>query len=241
MNVRIGCCGFPRSRAEYYRTFKIVEVQQTFYQPPRPETAEKWRSEAPTDFEFTLKAWQLITHEPQCPTYRRLKLSWPADRLAQCGSFKPTEEVLWAWEQTRGIAAALQSRHIVFQCPASFQPSPENKRNLKSFFKKARREDFQFIGEPRGKWESQEIREICLEFDLIHGVDPFKNEPTFGEARYFRLHGITGYRYTFSEEDLKALQGRCRGITYCLFNNAQMWPDAQAFSLLVKQTLGQEA
>ena len=241
MDVRIGCCGFPKSRSEYYRTFNVVEIQQTFYHPPRPETAEKWRAVAPADFEFTLKAWQLITHEPQSPTYRRLKLSWPADRLAQCGSFKPTEEVFWAWEQTRKVAAALQARYIVFQCPASFRPSPESKKNLQSFFKKARREDFQFIWEPRGKWEPQEIREICRELDLIHGVDPFKNEPTFGKIRYFRLHGITGYRYTFSQEDLKALQGRCRGITYCLFNNAQMWTDAQAFSLLVKQTPSQEA
>ncbi len=241
MNVRIGCCGFPRSRSEYYRIFKVVEVQQTFYHPPRPETAEKWRAEAPADFEFTLKAWQLITHEPLSPTYRRLKLSWPADRLTQCGSFKPTEEVFWAWEQTREIAAALQSRYIVFQCPASFHPSPESKKNLKSFFKKARRGDFQFIWEPRGKWEPREIREICRELDLIHGVDPFKNEPTFGEIRYFRLHGITGYRYRFSEEDLKSLRGKCWGMTYCLFNNVQMWTDAQNFSLLVEQTFSPES
>jgi uncharacterized protein YecE (DUF72 family) len=241
MDVRIGCCGFPRSRSEYYRTFKIVEIQQTFYHPPRPETAEKWRAEAPADFEFTLKAWQLITHEPQSPTYRRLKLSWPAGRLARCGSFKPTEEVLWAWEETRKIAAALQSRFVVFQCPASFHPSPENKKNLRSFFKRAGREDFQLIWEPRGKWEPQEIHEICRELNLIHGVDPFKNKPTFGEIRYFRLHGITGYRYRFSEEDLRALRGRCRGMTYCLFNNVQMWSDARTFSLLAKQTFRQES
>jgi uncharacterized protein YecE (DUF72 family) len=96
------------------------------------------------------------------------------------------------------------------------------------------------IWEPRGKWEPQEIREMCRELDLIHGVDPFKNEPTFGEIRYFRLHGITGYRYRFSEEDLRALRGRCRGMTYCLFNNVQMWTDARTFSLLAKQTFSQE-
>jgi uncharacterized protein YecE (DUF72 family) len=241
MDIRVGCCGFPRSRSEYFQAFKVVEIQQAFYQPPALKTAEKWRAEAPADFEFTLKAWQLITHEPQSPTYRRLKLSWPADKLARCGSFKPTEEVLWAWEQSRAIAAALQSRSMIFQCPASFHPSAENKRNLKSFFQKARRGDFRLIWEPRGKWEPEEIREICRDLDLIHGVDPFKNEPTFGEIRYFRLHGITGYRYRFSEEDLRTLQKRCRGITYCLFNNVQMWTDARNFSLLVKQAFKQDS
>ena len=70
-NIRVGCCGFPRARSEYYKAFQLVEVQQTFYHPPALKTVEKWRSDAPGDFEFTLKAWQLITHEFKSPNYRR--------------------------------------------------------------------------------------------------------------------------------------------------------------------------
>jgi uncharacterized protein YecE (DUF72 family) len=66
--LKVGCCGFPRGRKEYFRQFRLVEVQQTFYKMPDLETAIKWRQEAPTDFEFTLKAWQLITHPPTSPT-----------------------------------------------------------------------------------------------------------------------------------------------------------------------------
>ena len=70
--VKIGTCGFGRvNRPEYFKLFPIVEIQHTFYQPPQIETFEKWRSGAPDDFEFTLKAWQLITHEASSPTYRR--------------------------------------------------------------------------------------------------------------------------------------------------------------------------
>jgi uncharacterized protein YecE (DUF72 family) len=61
--MKTGCCGFPKARKVYYDSFKVVEVQQTFYQPPALKTIEKWRAQAPGDFEFTLKAWQLITHE----------------------------------------------------------------------------------------------------------------------------------------------------------------------------------
>jgi len=55
----------------------VVEVQQTFYQIPRIATGKRWREEAPPDFEFTMKAWQLITHEPSSPTYRRLRTVIP--------------------------------------------------------------------------------------------------------------------------------------------------------------------
>lgn len=70
MSTPIGTCGFAESHAATFRDFGIVEIQQTFYQPPRDTTAEKWRAEAPQDFVFTLKAWQLITHEAASPTYR---------------------------------------------------------------------------------------------------------------------------------------------------------------------------
>jgi uncharacterized protein YecE (DUF72 family) len=236
MDIRVGCCGFPRARSEYYKVFRFVEVQQTFYQPPSLKTAEKWREEAPADFEFAMKAWQLITHELKSPTYRRLKLRWPAEKLARCGSFKLSEEVVWAWEQTREIANALQAKSIVFQCPASFRPSLENQKNLKTFFEKVKRGNLRFVWEPRGTWTPGEVGDLCRELDLIHGVDPFKADPQWGPVRYFRLHGITGYRYRFSVEDLQRLREKCRGGTYSFFNNVNMWADALAFQDLVQKS-----
>lgn len=56
---------------DYFKQFKLVEVQQTFYKLPKLETALKWRGTAPSDFEFTLKASQLITHPAASLTYRR--------------------------------------------------------------------------------------------------------------------------------------------------------------------------
>ena len=234
-NIKVGCCGFPRARGEYFGAFKVVEVQQTFYQPPALKTAERWRSEAPLDFEFTLKAWQLITHESKSPTYRRLRLPWPEKKLGQCGSFKPTEEVQWAWEKTQEMAQTLKAKLVIFQTPASFQPSPENKENLRKFFKEIDRGEFLFVWEPRGSWGGEEAGELCGDLNLIHGVDPFKNDPRFGRIRYFRIHGITGYRYRFSEKDLETLREKCHKFSYCLFNNVAMWTDALAFQELIRK------
>jgi hypothetical protein len=96
MAIKIGCCGFPVARQKYFEQFSTVEIQQTFYQLPTLSTARKWREEAPEGFEFTAKAWQLITHEPTSPAYRRLKKSISEDNRNNYGSFKPTDEVFEA-------------------------------------------------------------------------------------------------------------------------------------------------
>jgi len=234
--IRTGCCGFPVARNRYFGLFPVVEIQQTFYQPPKVSLAEKWRREAPADFEYAMKAWQLITHEPKSPTYRRLKAKIPEAREKRYGSFKPTEEVLAAWETTREIAEALAAKVVVFQCPASFAPDSENRENLKRFFSRIERGAHVLAWEPRGKWLPDEIKSICRELDLVHVVDPFVSHQTFGDISYYRLHGRNGYRYKYTVGDLKLLKGLAREKQDCyvMFNNVHMYEDAAAFNELVR-------
>jgi uncharacterized protein YecE (DUF72 family) len=229
--IHLGCCGFPASRAKYFQSFRLVEVQQTFYQPPRLATAERWRQEAPEGFEFTLKAWQLITHEPSSPTYRRLKTRIEPDRADRYGAFRATDEVFADWRETLRIAQALQARVVVFQCPASFEPTAENKRNLMGFFAALPPSPLTYVWEPRGTWSEEEIRGLCEELGLVHGVDPFRSQAVAGRIRYYRLHGRTGYAYRYTSDDLRAL---ALGIdtakeSYVLFNNVSSLEDAQAY------------
>jgi uncharacterized protein YecE (DUF72 family) len=224
--IKIGCCGFSRKRAEYFQQFSLVEVQRTFYKLPRLETCQRWRAEAPRGFEFTLKAWQLITHQPSSPTYRKAKLK--VDKPDECGFFRPSREVFDAWEKTLESAKALAARIVLFQCPASFAPSPENLANMRAFFTAARRSGLIFAWEPRGDWSDQVIEELCCELQLVHCVDPFQRLPVHGELAYFRLHGTTGYRYRYTDEDLARALEWCSEYpeAYCLFNNASMFDDA---------------
>ena len=227
LHVRIGCCGFATAQAQYFRLFRVIEIQQTFYQLPRLETAAKWRRAAPADFEFTLKAWQLITHEPSSPTYRRLGKKIDPGEMAQYGSFRPTAAVRDAWARTALFARTLGARLIVFQCPASFRSTEEHVGNLGAFFSAIDREGFRFCWEPRGAWPGPLVRKLCQELDLIHCVDPFRSESQHGEIQYFRLHGITGYRYRYTEGDLEQLRGWVeRKPTHVLFNNHGMKEDA---------------
>jgi uncharacterized protein YecE (DUF72 family) len=234
--LKIGCCGFSVSRAEYFQRFSVVEIQQTFYNLPRLTTAERWRQEAREGFEFTAKAWQLITHEPSSPTYRRLKAPIDESRKPCYGSFKPTEEVVEAWEKTLQFIRKLGTNKVVFQCPASFRPTVENKRNIRKFFSSINRTAITCIWEPRGEWKGEEIHEICEEHSLIHCVDPFVSRPQTGSIRYFRLHGISGYKYRYTGSDFKSLREKLdsRFSTYIMFNNIPMLEDAARLKKLLK-------
>ncbi len=231
-----GCCGWSEAQPRYVADFPVIELQTTFYQPPADKVAQRWRSLAPPEFRFCMKAWQLITHTPASPTYRRLKHPVSPEEAELCGSFRPTEQVWLAWERTREIANILDARVIVFQCPKSFLPTRENTRNFRKFFSEIDRAGRTLAWEPRGPdWKPALIRDLCAESDVIHCVDPFETTPTHGETLYWRLHGRTGYHYKYTDEDLDELEAMLRDHTrpasapYILFNNIYSKDDALRF------------
>ena len=235
----IGCCGWTEAQARYFKTFRTIELQTPFYQPPSDAVAQRWKAIAPPDFRFCIKAWQLITHTPASPTYRRLKSPISPQELDLYGGFRPTDQVWLAWERTRQIAAMLDAQVIVFQCPKSFLPTPENIRNLTNFFREADRDNRTLAWEPRGdEWPPELIRELCAENHLIHCVDPFKSDTTYGNALYWRLHGRKSYHYRYTAEDLAELKlklsghGHLQGPNYILFNNIYSKEDALRFLAL---------
>ncbi|MBI4579243.1 MAG: DUF72 domain-containing protein [Planctomycetes bacterium] len=49
--------------AYYSREFGTVEINASFYQPPRPEMIDRWREATGSRFLFAIKLWRRITHE----------------------------------------------------------------------------------------------------------------------------------------------------------------------------------
>jgi uncharacterized protein YecE (DUF72 family) len=236
--IHIGCCGFERPHAIYFQHLKLIEIQKSFYKPPRQKTAHRWRvEEAPFDFIFTLKAWQLITHTPNSPTYRKAKISVPYEARSRYGFFQPTDEVFEAWERTRQIASTLKAPVVLFQCPATFRPSTEHKENMRAFFNEVERGGMTFAWEPRGTWEDDEIAELCQELKLIHCVDPYSHPTVTKGIAYFRLHGTPRYYHTYSDDELTQLKEWCQhyGTVYVLFNNITMWEDGLRFIEMISE------
>lgn len=214
----------------------VAEVQQTFYQPPMIRTLEKWRSQVQHDFEFTIKAWQLITHPATSPTYRRLSPRVDRTSIHDAGFFRDTDIVQDAWQITVRCALALGASKVLFQCPASFKPTEENIRNIRKFAQSIERSGLTLLWEPRGDWPSGLVSELCSELELVHVVDPFKNETTASGLRYYRLHGIGGYRYQYSDEELEHLAELVSedGLSYVMFNNTEMLEDAIRFQRMLE-------
>lgn len=224
------------TKIEYATRFPVAEVQQTFYEPPRISTLQRWRSLVPDDFEFTLKAWQLITHTAKSPTFRRLKTQLPAAQLEQCGAFQISPVVMQAWEKTRACAEALSARHVLFQCPASFTCDPVNIEQMREFFSTVERHGLTFLWEPRGDWPEDRILSLCMELHLVHVVDPFLAQVVTSGLTYFRLHGGKNFRHVFTDSELHHVAGLIRAgqPAYVMFNNVSMLADATRFqSMLV--------
>lgn len=235
--VNIGTCGFGRTKGEYFDLLHCVEIQHTFYQPPQIKTLERWRTEAPGGFEFTLKAWQLITHEAKSPTYKRLKRKLTETARADAGYFKPTPIVREAWEVTLASARALNAKSVLLQCPASFRPTTENIENFRSFLSMIDRGGLNIVWEPRGKWDGEVVGELCRELELWHAVDPFEKASTTRDRCYFRLHGRGGWRYKYDDGELEELASMLPDDTpsYVFFNNREMLDDALRFQGIVKE------
>lgn len=227
----MGLCGWTIAAREYYARFPVLEVQQTFYDPPAERTLVRWRESAPPRFEFTLKAWQLITHEATSSTYRRLRRPLPAQDRAAAGAFRESAVVDAAWLTTLRCAQLLRATAVLFQCPASFRATEENAARMRAFFRRTERRGLRFLWEPRGPWPADLVRELCTELDLVHVVDPFVSETVTPERIYYRLHGIGGSRHVYTDAELARVATLVEGRegAYVMFNNLPRVGDAERF------------
>jgi len=234
--IKVGLCGFTMAMTQYPRHFPVVEVQQTFYQPPEDAALRKWRTAMPADFEFTIKAWQLITHAGTSSTYRRLRRPLTSSERAELGGFRSTRIVDEGWQRTVECAEILSATAILFQCPASFKPTEENAGNLQTFFRRiARPAGVRLLWEPRGAWPSEQVARLCEDLDLVHVVDPFIHQAQTSSPAYLRLHGISGSRHVYTDDELDRLVATLpsTGDVYVMFNNMPRVGDAKRFLALL--------
>ena len=222
--------------ASYVTRFPLVEVQHTFYEPPADSLLRRWRAEVPEDFEFTIKAWQVVTHESGSPTYRKLKNPLPEAHRGQVGAFRLTDATRQAWDRTLECAAILRATAILLQCPKSFRPTEENVLRLRTFLRAVPRPSARLLWEPRGDWPRPLLVEICHDLDLVHVVDPMQTETVTPDQTYYRLHGTTGMRHVHTDEELRRLAALVsdRPGPYVLFNNLPRAGDADRFLGLLR-------
>jgi uncharacterized protein YecE (DUF72 family) len=234
--IRVGCCGFGKTRTKYLRKFDLVEIQQTFYQPPQVKTAARWRHEARAGFEFTMLAWQLITHPPASASYEKVKEPLRSKRIKNYGSFQLTSEVLGAWERTAEIGEALGCAMIVFLSPPEFVAEKTNIDNLTKFFGSIERGGLQMAWEPTSRWPEDLVISLCRDLDLIYCSDPFIQRPLNPPPWYLRLHGKGDQESLYTDKDLRGLRRLLSNCpeAYVLFCNQTMVEDATRLKKMLK-------
>lgn len=214
--IRSGCAAFPVAHSTYFQFLDTLEAG-SMAALPRPETAARWRAEAPRGFVFSVVC----------------------DRGLTGSHFRKGREGEAAWEKTLAVSRALEASFVVLETPATFYPQADHLRDLYAFAKTAPRPgDAVLAWQPSKGWQPDLIRRVCRDLRLLHAVDPLAQEPVLGAVQYFRLRGggpgrkpSRGHRYTDAELRQVAELARDKP-TYAYFGTAEMWNDSRRLAKL---------
>ena len=210
--------------ADYFDT---VEINSSFYRPPRADDARAWARRVANNrrFKFTAKVWQQVTHGREIDPLRE-----------SCGAVGEAMDPL----AESGLLGAL-----LLQFPWSFRNTPENLDYLDTVLRMLAR--FPLVVEVRhGSWDDPAFFEFLRE----HGAG-FCNidQPVMGESLrptaratsrvgYLRFHGRNyknwfrddaetweRYDYLYPKSELQELTEKIREVageveeTYAITNN----------------------
>ena len=233
MNVKIGCASFGQyKRHDYFKRLSVVEYQQSFFNPPAAAVLTRLRQQAPEGFDFVVKAWQLVTHPPQGKKYPRLNS--PLDGPAACyGSFQATEQVHQAWQTTKKAADLLGSPVILYETPASFTPTAQNRKSMAAFFPHEARQGtgqgLTHIWEPQGLWSPPEVHGVCEELGLVASWDPLASESMPpGRVAYLKIRNMgSPHPISLSELDWLVQGLEDYDAAHVVFSSSKMFTDAR--------------
>jgi len=207
-----------------------IEINSSFYAPPRPEIAASWARKVCNNpnFRFTAKTWQRLTHLTGEDTAAAL--------AKNCDTVRASMDPL----ENAGILGAL-----LIQFPWKFRYSPENLDHLNNLFQYMK--DFPLVLEVRhGSWDKEFFYDFLHENNVaLCNID----QPLIGNSLkpgvaltarlgYFRFHGRNyanwfkedagrdaRYDYLYTKDEIHQLSNQIREVqkkaeeTYVVTNN----------------------
>jgi uncharacterized protein YecE (DUF72 family) len=192
----------------------------------------------PRRFEFTLKAFQGVTHPADSPTWRRNPKALENVLPEEVGLLRLTDFTCRWWKETVEVAKALKAKVVVVQMPPSFEGNETNLQRISDFFGTVETGIIPAVEFRHKTWTDklEDVRDLMRDYNGIVVTDPLKMKVPDQVMQYHRLHGIDGftnYAHRYSDGELKQLMRRLGSMeTYVLFNNFAMREDAERFSKL---------
>ena len=209
----------PNSLISWYtKSFRTVEINNSFYRLPSEHNFQTWHDITPDNFIFAVKAPRFITH------VKKLIISPEYN-----GSF---------FQIVKGLGHKLGP--ILFQLPPNMKPNPERFRDFISSIPREHKYVFEFRNPA---WVNDEIMEIMGRHRVhfcIHDMKGQQPIQTIGNMVYIRFHGTSEmYGGGYSDATLRewAIKIKVWSLTgksvYCYFNNDSMgWAPKNAVSLM---------
>ena len=201
------------SRLHYYSSiFNTIEVNSCFYKTPMLKTYERWASEVPEDFQFTLKLSKEVTHVKELKG--ELECMNPfINNASGLGQKKGCLLVQFPGKITLDYFE--QVEHILYQL--------ENEEASKGWKKAVEfRNPTWYIGET---WEMLDEYAATM---VLHDIPKARLTESKGNASfvYLRFHGPKGdYRGSYEEsvlrekaEEIRQWQSEGKDV-YAYFNN----------------------
>jgi len=164
----------------YTNDFDTVELNNTFYQLPKPETFDAWRDGTPPDFLFAVKGSRFLTH--------MIKLKDPERGLS---NFLPRAERL-----------GKKLGPILWQLPPRWNVNVERLEEFLAKLPRNQRHAFELRNET---WMTDEVYEVLRKYNAafcIYELAGYRSPlEVTADWTYIRLHGPTHFKYEGSYSD----------------------------------------
>jgi uncharacterized protein YecE (DUF72 family) len=191
----------------YLGRFNTVEINNSFYRLPTPETFTAWRKSTPKEFLFAVKASRFITHNK--------KLKDPAEPI----------------ERLFASVDALKSKlgPILFQLPPTWKLNLERLEDFLRDLPKRQRYAFEFRNET---WNVQAVYDLLRRFNVAYCIYHLAGSQSplqvTADFTYVRLHGPGGkYQGRYDDAALRQWADRIEAwrqplkAIYVYFDNDQ--------------------
>lgn len=193
--------------AYYLKFFKTVELNNSFYRLPSPQTFKNWKRSVPGDFVFAVKGSRFITHMKKLNVER--------------------QSISIFFQSVKQLKEKLGP--ILFQLPPKWNINEQRLAGFLRILPRNHRYAFEFRNQT---WYSENVYELlrkyncsfCI-YELEHHVSPLI---TTADFVYVRLHGPAGkYAGSYTNAELKKWTKRCqqwqkqRKDVYVYFDNDQ--------------------